>query len=276
MVAESMPRFQEQVDLYKKAIEASGDRPVTFRTLDLGGDKILPYAETLPEENPAIGWRAIRIGLDRPGLLRYQLRALLAAGAGEHLRLMFPMVATIEEFTAARKLLDKEVARRKKRGSDLPKKLEVGVMLETPSLAWQVDGICKYADFVSVGANDLMQFFFAADRDNPRVAERYDGLHPAALSMLATLVKRCAAHKTPITICGEMAGRPLEAIALVALGFDNLSMPVTGIGPVKSALLALDADKLARRLKPLLARGSDLSSVRANLQLFCLKEGIPV
>ena len=275
MIAESMPRLSEQVDLYRRAIDAGGTRPVTFRTLDLGGDKILPYADPVPEENPAIGWRAIRIGLDRPGLLRYQLRALLSAGENRHLRLMFPMVATIEEFVEARECLNKEIDRRTRQGGDLPKKLEVGVMLETPSLAWQVDGICKHADFISVGANDLMQFFFAADRDNPRVAARYSGLHPAALSLLAHLAARSKAHKVPITVCGELAGRPLEAICLVALGFGNLSMPGTGIGPVKSAILALDAGKLNKLLVPLLSQSSDQSSVRDEVAAFCLKNGIP-
>ena len=276
MIAESMPRLAEQVDLYKKALDASGKKPVTFRTLDLGGDKILPYADPLPEENPAIGWRAIRIGLDRPGLLRYQLRALLTAAAGRKLRLMFPMVSTVQEFVDAKAMLIKERARFKKMGSPLPKKIETGVMLETPSLAWQVDAICQHVDFVSVGANDLMQFFFASDRDNPRVAGRYDGLHPAGLSMLAYIAKRCKFHGVDVSICGEMAGRPLEAICLIAIGYENLSMPVTGIGPVKSAVLALDAGKLARKLKPALSTKSDASSVRDIVSAFCEKEGIPV
>jgi len=276
MVSQSMPRLDEQVDLYKRALEAAGDRPVTFRTLDLGGDKILPYADPVPEENPAIGWRAIRIGLERPGMLRYQLRALLQAGAGRHLRIMFPMVAVVSEFQAARTLLDREIARIKKLGSDLPNKLEVGVMLETPALAWQIDAICKHADFVSVGANDLMQFFFAADRDNPRVAGLYDGLHPAALSLLAHIANRCKANKTEVTVCGEIAGKPLEAICLTALGFKNLSMPVTGIGPVKSAILALDTGKLAALLKPEISSASDADSLRQTVRKFCEKEGVPV
>jgi len=276
MVSQNMPHLNEQIDLYKRALKAAGDRPVTFRTLDLGGDKILPYADPVPEQNPAIGWRAIRIGLDRPGMLRYQLRALLQAGAGQHLRVMFPMVAVVSEFQGARVLLDKETTRIKKMGGKLPKKLEVGVMLETPALAWQIDAICKHADFVSVGANDLMQFFFAADRDNPRVASLYDGLHPAALSLLSHIAKRCKANKTQVTVCGEIAGKPLEAICLTALGFQNLSMPVTGIGPVKSAILALDAGKLAALLKPKIASTSDADSLRQVVIEFCEKEGVPV
>lgn len=276
MIAQSMPRLSDQIELYTKAISASGKRPVTFRTLDLGGDKILPYADPVPEDNPAIGWRAIRIGLDRPSLLRYQLRALLIAGSGKNLRFMFPMVASVSEFIQAKKLLAKEITRAEKLGIKPPKSLEVGVMLETPALAWQVDAICKHADFVSVGANDLMQFFFAADRDNPRVASRYDTLHPAGLSLLAHIAKRCKINKTPITICGELAGRPLEAICLIALGYHNLSMPVTGIGPVKSAILNLNCAELAKTLKPLLVSSTDRASLRANVVEFCLQNGIPV
>ncbi|MBL4869613.1 MAG: phosphoenolpyruvate--protein phosphotransferase [Robiginitomaculum sp.] len=276
MIARSMPRLGEQVELYKKAMTASGTRPVTFRTLDLGGDKILPYADPVPEDNPAIGWRAIRIGLDRPSLLRYQLRALLIAGSGVHLRFMFPMVASVSEFLQAKTLLAKEMKRAKKLGITPPEKMEVGVMLETPALAWQVDAMCKHVDFVSVGANDLMQFFFAADRDNPRVASRYDRLHPAGLSLLAHIAKRCKLHKTPITICGEMAGHPMEAICLTALGYRNLSMPVTGIGPVKSAILALDCEKLAKTLKPLLVSTTDSDSLREQVMVFCQKNGIPI
>jgi len=276
MVSEFMPRLSEQTDLYRQALDAAGDRPVTFRTLDLGGDKILPYMDREPEENPAIGWRAIRIGLDRPALLRYQLRALIAAAESRHLRVMFPMVTTVDEFIEARFLFDKEIERASALGHTLPTKVEIGVMLETPSLAWQTRAICDHADFVSVGANDLMQFFFAADRDNPRVAERYDVLQPASLSILKFIADGCARNNVPVSVCGSIAGRPLEAICLVALGYTSLSMPVTGIGPVKSALLALDAGKLKAMLEPLVHISSRESSVRDYVRLFCMEEGIPI
>ena len=276
MVSEFMPKLQEQTDLYRKAIDVAGDNPVTFRTLDLGGDKILPYIDPVPEENPAIGWRAIRIGLDRPGLLRYQSRALIAAGAKRHLRVMFPMVSTVDEFVQARVHFDREVDRAKRLGLDLPNKIEVGVMLETPALAWQINAVCDHADFVSVGANDLMQFFFAADRDNPRVSDRYDPLHPASLSILKFIAHGCAKNNKVAAVCGAMASRPIEAITLIALGYDNLSMPVTGIGPVKSAVLALDAGKLKARIDPLITLQSRLSTVRDEVRAFCLEEGIPV
>lgn len=276
MVSEFMPRLKEQTDLYQKALEAARHRPVTFRTLDLGGDKILPYMDPVPEENPAIGWRAIRIGLDRPALLRYQSRALIAAAANKHLRVMFPMVTTVDEFIEARALFDTEVKRASSFGKTLPNKIEVGVMLETPSLAWSVRAICDHADFVSVGANDLMQFFFAADRDNVRVADRYDPLHPASLSILRFIAAGCQAAGVPVSLCGEMAGRPIEAACLVALGFESLSMPVTGIGPVKAALLALDADKLKELIAPLISIDSRLSTIREHVREFCLSEGVPI
>lgn len=276
MVSDFMPRLEQQTDLYRKAILAAGDRPVTFRTLDLGGDKILPYIDPVPEENPAIGWRAIRIGLDRPGLMRYQLRALVAAGAGRHLRVMFPMVTTVEEMVASRALFDREIERAKTLGRELPAKVEVGVMLETPSLAWQVISVCDHADFVSVGANDLMQFFFAADRDNARVSDRYDPLSPPALSILSFIAENCRQNNTPVSVCGEIAGRPLEAACLVALGFHTLSMSATGIGPVKSTLMALNAAELRELILPNIKVTSRLSSLRETVRNYCIDNGVPV
>jgi len=276
MVSEFMPRLKEQTDLYRQAIKAGGARPVTFRTLDLGSDKILPYMDRVPEENPAIGWRAIRIALDRPGLMRYQIRALLSAGAGHYLRIMFPMVTTIDEMIEARALFDRELARAKSLGKELPHKIAVGVMLETPSLAWQVNAVCQHADFVSVGANDLMQFFFAADRDNARVSDRYDPLHPAALSIMKSIAEGCHANDTPVSVCGAMAGRPLEAICLAAMGYNSLSMPVTGIGPVKSALLKTDVSELRDILLPHLNAHSCAVTLRDIVQEFCKDNGIPV
>ena len=236
----------------------------------------MPYVDPVPEENPAIGWRAIRIALDRPGLMRYQLRALVAAGANRHLRIMFPMVTTVDEMIEARALFDREVERAKALDLDLPTKIEVGVMLETPSLAWQVSAVCDHADFVSVGANDLMQFFFAADRDNARVSDRYDPLHPAALSVLKFIADQCGRNNTPVSVCGEIAGRPLEAITLTALGYRTLSMPVTGIGPVKAALLKLDAQDLAQIITPHISVESRLSSLREIVQDYATRNAIPV
>jgi len=186
------------------------------------------------------------------------------------------MVTTVDEMIEARALFDHEVQRAEKLGLKLPEKIEVGVMLETPSLAWQVAAVCDHADFVSVGANDLMQFFFAADRDNARVSDRYDPLHPAALSVLHFIANQCEKNNTPVSVCGEIAGRPLEAITLTALGYRTLSMPVTGIGPVKAALLKLDADDLWAKIQPQIRVGSRISSLREFVQDYCTRNAIPV
>jgi phosphotransferase system enzyme I (PtsP) len=240
MVSEDLPRLTAQSTLYSKVLEAAGTLPVTFRTLDLGGDKVLPYLEAEREDNPALGWRAVRMGLDRPALLRMQLRALIAAAAGRPLQVMFPLVASVDEFRAARSLVEKEVAWAERRGRPAPARLEVGAMIEAPSLLWHLDALLPLTDFVSVGTNDLMQYLFAADRGNPRVSDRYDPLSPPALRALKSIRDACVETGTPVSVCGEMAGRPLEAFALVALGFERLSMPPAGIGAVKQMVLSCD------------------------------------
>ena len=252
MVAEQMPRLSAQTALYKRVLEAAGDRPVTFRTLDLGGDKVLPYLEAEREDNPALGWRAIRMGLDRPALLRLQLRAVISAAQGRELRFMFPLVSTVEEFRRARALCDQEIAWAARRGRAAPNPLRVGAMIEAPSLLFHLDALLPMTDFVSVGTNDLMQYLFAADRGNPRVSERYDPLSPPALRALQSICEACTATGTPASVCGELAGRPLEAFALIALGFDRLSMPPAGIGPVKRMVLSVDREAARRGLAPLL------------------------
>ncbi|HEY0435158.1 MAG TPA: phosphoenolpyruvate--protein phosphotransferase [Phenylobacterium sp.] len=252
MVAEEMPRFNAQTALYGRVMDAAGDLPVTFRTLDLGGDKVLPYMEAEREDNPALGWRAIRMGLDRPALLRLQLRALIAAARGRPLRVMFPLVANVDEFRAARALVDVEVAWAQRRGRTAPSRLDVGAMIEAPSLVWHLDALLPLTDFVSVGTNDLMQYLFAADRGNPRVDRRYDPLSPPALRALEQIQRACAETGTPVSVCGEMAGRPLEAFTLVALGFERLSMPPAGVGPVKRMVLSCDRDSARRGMASVL------------------------
>jgi phosphotransferase system enzyme I (PtsP) len=237
MVAERMPAASEQQALYRAVMTTVGEEPVTFRTLDIGGDKILPYMRSVEEENPALGWRAIRIGLDRPGLLRAQVRALLKASDGRKLRIMFPMVATCDEFARAKALVDRESAYLQRHGYSLPADLKLGVMLEVPSLLFQIEEICAAADFISIGSNDLLQFLFAADRDNRMVAERFDPLSAPALRALKTVVDAADRSGCPVSVCGEIAGRPLEAMALIGLGFRALSMAPTSIGPVKAMLL---------------------------------------
>jgi phosphotransferase system, enzyme I, PtsP len=274
MVAEELPRFNAQTQLYRRVLEASDGMPVIFRTLDLGGDKILPYLEAEREDNPALGWRAIRMGLDRPALLRLQLRALIAATNGRELHVMFPLVASVEEFRTARALVDHEVAWAKKRGRPAPSVLRVGAMIEAPSLIWHLDALLPLTDFVSVGTNDLMQYLFAADRGNPRVAERYDPLSPPALRVLQAIQEACVQTGTPVSVCGEMAGRPLEAFALIALGFNRLSMPPGGIGPVKQMVLSCDREAAQRGVTSLLSGTG--GSVRNEVETLARKLSVAI
>ncbi|MAB15007.1 phosphoenolpyruvate--protein phosphotransferase [Parvibaculum sp.] len=276
MIAAALPSLGDQVELYSAVLDHVGDMPVVFRTLDIGGDKMLPYMNLaqLKEENPALGWRAIRISLDRPALLRHQLRALLTAAAGRELRLMFPMVAEVAEYQRARALVDKELARLDKFGKERPSKIEVGTMLEVPALIWQLDALLPLVDFVSIGSNDLLQFLFASDRGNPRVATRYDLLSPAVLSFFRHVVDKCAEYETPVTLCGEMSGRPLEAMALVGLGFRRISMSPAAIGPVKLMVRSLDVGKLETFMEGLMKLPD--GSVRPQLKAYAEAEGISV
>jgi phosphotransferase system enzyme I (PtsP) len=272
MIAPSMPRLADLIELYTLVLDAAGDRPVVFRTLDLGGDKVLPYARPLGEENPALGWRAIRMTLDRPALLRYQIRALLAAAAGRNLNIMFPLVAEVAEFTAARALVDKELARLGKRQELKPQTVRVGTMLEVPALLFQMETLLSVVDFISVGSNDLMQFLFASDRGNPRLGNRYDALSPAMLNLLHSVVQAANSRKIPVTVCGEMAGKPLEALALIGLGIRSLSMPPASIGPVKQMVLSLNAGEAARTLV-MLRRAQD-HSLRETLRGAAVAAGV--
>lgn len=204
-----------------------------------------------------MGWRALRMALDRPGLLRYQLRALFAAAQDQVLSVMFPLVTTAGEFREARALVERELAQTRARGRPAPDRLRIGAMLEAPSLAFQLDALLDHADFVSIGANDLMQFFFAADRDNARLADRYDALSASGLLFLKQVRDACAARGKPVSVCGEIAGRPLEALALMALGYERLSMPVSGVGRIKRLALSVDLSEVEAAITPLLASKAD-------------------
>lgn len=276
MVAQRMPSAAEQQALYRQALIASNGRPVTVRTLDIGGDKILPYMAKLEEENPALGWRAIRIGLDRPALLRMQLRALLKAAEGRPLKIMFPMVATVHEFTQARAIVDREKAHLARHGYKLPQPCELGAMVEVPSLLFQIDEIAREADFLSVGSNDLMQFLFAVDRENRRVADRFDPLSIVALRAFKLIAERANAAGCPVTVCGEIGGRPLEAMALIGLGFRNLSMSPAAIGPLKAMVLSLDAGEVARLIEREMATLHDGESLRPILTAYAHENGVPI
>jgi phosphotransferase system enzyme I (PtsP) len=226
------------------------------------------------EENPAIGWRAIRMALDRPALFRTQVRALLRAASGRELRIMLPMIADVSEFEEARALIDREVLILKRHGRPEPKKLMVGIMVEVPALLWQLDRVLPLADFASVGSNDLMQFLFAADRGNARVAGRFDALNPAGLKALKLIVETAKKHQVPLNLCGEMAGKPLEAMALIGLGYRSISMAPASVGPVKAMILSLDAGNIARRLDELLE--SKDTSLREDLKRFAAEQGVQI
>lgn len=276
MVAEHMPTTAEQQALYAAVLEQAQGRPVTFRTLDIGGDKVLPYMERIEEENPALGWRAIRIGLDRPRLLRAQVRALLRAGSGRDMKIMLPMIATVDEFQRARTIVRREQAMLEKQGHVPPLSLQLGVMVEVPSLLFELPEIVREADFLSIGTNDLMQFLFAADRENKRVADRFDPLGVGALRALRSIVEAAADAKCPITVCGEMGGKPLETMVLIGLGYRAFSMSAASIGPVKAMLRALDAGKLAERLDWMLAAGEGSTNLRPQLAAFATEFKVPV
>ncbi|MEL6337894.1 MAG: phosphoenolpyruvate--protein phosphotransferase, partial [Pseudomonadota bacterium] len=240
MIRGRLPGREIQTALYDRVMTAAQGREVIFRTLDIGSDKILPYMKREVEPNPALGWRAMRVALDRPLLFRMQVQALVRAARGRPLSVMFPMVTEPWEFHEARAMVQAEVAREAAKGRPVPERLRLGLMLETPSLIFAPDSLFETADFVSVGGNDLLQFFFAADRENERVRRRYDLLNHTALEMLGQIAGRCESLGTPVSYCGEAAGRPMEAVALAAIGFRELSMRPASIGPVKRALRAVD------------------------------------
>ncbi|MEM8552620.1 MAG: phosphoenolpyruvate--protein phosphotransferase, partial [Pseudomonadota bacterium] len=276
MIAPTLPRMRQQEALYQQIYETAQDKPVVFRTLDVGGDKLLPYLSAVDEENPAMGWRAVRLGLDRPGLLRTQLRSLLRASAGRHLRVMFPMVTTVSEYNAARALLDKERRFLREHGYALPETTSVGAMVETPSILFELEELCAVTDFISVGTNDLFQFAMAADRSNVRVAGRFDTLSQSFLRMLKRIADVASGANVPVTVCGDIASRPLEALALVALGFTHLSMPPSAIGPVKTAIRAADIGRVRARLLPRLEPGLGSDEVRHLLARYADTHDIPV
>jgi len=245
MIRGRLPGRDTQAALYDRVMTAAGDREVVFRTLDIGSDKLLPYLKREVEPNPALGWRAIRVALDRPLLFRMQIQALIRGAKGRPLSVMFPMITEADEFFAARSLFEAEVDRLVRLGHPRPARIKLGMMLETPSVVFAPDALYEAADFVSVGGNDLAQFFFAADRENERVRRRYDALNHSFLAMLAQVAERCRAAGTPLSYCGEAAGRPIEAIAFAAIGFRELSMRPASIGPVKQALRSTDLSEVS-------------------------------
>ncbi len=273
MVQSEFPDVAAQTRIYREVLELAAPRPVLFRTLDIGADKRLPYIDaTVDEANPALGWRAIRIALDRPMMLRHQLRALIAAAAGFELNVMFPMITEVAEFDAAREILALELARMRAAGAEAPVAVRVGSMLEVPSLVWQLPALLKRIDFLSVGSNDLLQYAFAIDRGDPRLAQRYDSLAPASLAMLHEVVARCRETNVELSICGEMASRPLDAMALVGIGFRTLSVTPTAVGRIKAMIRSVSARTLGNYVETQL--GGPDRTLRSKLRAFAGDHGV--
>lgn len=275
MVAPSLPRAGEQEALYRQVLDAAEGRPVTFRTLDIGGDKVLPYLRSIEEENPALGWRAIRFGLDRPGILRSQIRALARAAAGRELRVMFPMIAAVGEFDAAKSLVEREITHLRRWGHPLPERIMLGAMVEVPSLLFQLEDLMKRVDFISIGTNDLVQFLYAADRGNTRVADRFDELSSPVLRALKRIADAARAAGKPATVCGELASKPLGALALIGAGYRSLSISAASVGPVKQLLIELDACEVERAIVPLI-EGDSARPVRTALIDYAQNANLPI
>ncbi len=272
MVSHTLPRLERQALGYRQVIDAAGGKPVVFRALDIGGDKMLPYLRQIKEENPAMGWRAIRMSLDRRALFRTQIRALFKATAGGEMRLMIPMVSTAAEMVKVRELFDAELGNVRRKGMPCPERVKLGAMFEVPSLLFELDDLFRTVDFVSIGSNDLLQFLFAADRTNAKVASRYDCLSSAPLRAFKQIVEAGRRNNVPVTVCGEMAGRPIEAMALIGLGFRSISMAPASIGAVKSMILSLDASEIGREIDRLLAQGE--KDMRQALLRFARRAGV--
>lgn len=250
-----VPRRGELAALYAHVLDSAHGKPVMFRTLDIGSDKVLPYMKPQDEPNPAMGWRAIRVGLDKRGVLRMQLQALIRAAIGRPLYVMFPFVTEMDEFEDAHRLLMEQLAREQRLGHEMPSDIRVGAMLETPSLAFAPQKFFEMCDFISVGGNDLKQFFFAADRENERVRRRYDTLNTSFIMLLDQIVRRCDQARVPVSFCGEDAGRPIEAVTFAALGFRRLSMRPASIGPVKHLIRRVDLGGLREVIDRGIAQG---------------------
>ncbi|GAA2831336.1 phosphotransferase system enzyme I (PtsP) [Aminobacter aminovorans] len=278
MVASTFPRAEAQEKLYRDVLDTARGRPVTFRTIDIGGDKVLPYfkGSAQEEENPALGWRAIRLTLDRPGLLRTQIRALLKAAGGRELKVMLPMVTELGEIAQAREIIDREVRHLSRFAHHLPTSLKLGAMVEVPSLLWQLDELMQAVDFVSVGSNDLFQFVMAADRGNTQLADRFDTLSVPFLRVLKQIADAGLRNHTPVTLCGELAGKPISAMALLGLGYRSISMSPASIGPVKAMLTELPLGELTAFLDDNLAGPAARLPMRALLQAFADDRSIPL
>ena len=275
LVSATLPARERQTRLYRDVLDAAGDKPVVFRTVDIGGDKVLPYLrhnDGEHEENPAMGWRALRVALEREGLLKVQARSLLEAAAGRTLNVMFPMVTEPWEFDAARAVFESQRAYLKGQKKLLPEAIRYGAMLEVPALAEQLDVLAPKLSFLSIGTNDLTQFLFAADRANPKLAERYDWLSPAILRFLKRVMQSVAGHNVDVTVCGEMGGRRLEALALMGIGIRRLSITPASVGPIKELVRKVDLEEIGAAMNGWLA--APPRDLRAALIAWAQERGI--
>lgn len=274
MSAAKMPDINKQVECYKKLLDAADGKKVVFRSLDVGSDKLLPYWNSISEENPAIGWRSIRITLDRRAILRKQMRAFIRAASGRELYVMFPMISNLDEFLEAKETFMYAYEREKKEGYDLPSKIHLGMMIEVPSVVFQLREILKYCDFISVGTNDLYQFFFACDRGNPRLNDRYDVLSAPFLNLMKKIIKEANAANVMCSVCGEMASSPLDAMALIGLGFRNLSVSSSSYGKVKAMIRSMSAKGVEEYLNNILS--SSRRTLRPQLKAYAFDHAIEI
>ena len=275
LVSSTLPSRERQTRLYRDVLEAAGDKPVVFRTVDIGGDKALPYLRhdgDEVEENPAMGWRALRVALDRAGLLKAQARALLEAAAGRTLNVMFPMVSEPWEFDAAKAVFDAQLKWLKGQKRRLPEAIRYGAMLEVPALAEMLDVLAPKLSFLSIGTNDLTQFLFAADRSNPKLAERYDWVSPSILRFIQRVLKGVEGQGVDVAVCGEMGGRRLEALALIGLGVRRLSITPASIGPIKELVCRIDLPELSAAMTGWLATPPE--NLRAEMMAWAAARGI--
>ncbi|MBQ7303672.1 MAG: peptidase, partial [Alphaproteobacteria bacterium] len=274
MSDDKMPDVNEQIAFYKKLLDKAGNKSVIFRSLDVGSDKLLPYWNDMNEDNPAIGWRSIRITLDRRAILRNQMKAFLRACADKELCVMFPMIASLEEFLDVKETLLLEYEKEKRKGQIVPKSVKVGLMIEVPSVIFQLDEILKHADFISVGTNDLAQFIFACDRGNPRITDRYDILSAPFLKVLREIVKKADKAKVPCSVCGEMASNPIEAMVLIGLGYKKLSVAGSAYSGIKNMIRSLNAQDITDYVQFLLK--SPKRTLRPQLLSYAVDHAIAI
>ncbi len=264
MLRDRFPSEEEQRQVYREQLATFAPRPVTMRTLDIGGDKSLPYFP-ISEDNPFLGWRGIRVTLDHPEIFLAQVRAMLKASEGfDNLRIMLPMVSNVPELEVALMLIYRAYDELLEEGYKV-KMPPVGVMIEVPAAVYQVREFAERVDFLSVGSNDLTQYLLAVDRNNPRVADLYHSLHPAVLKALASIAKDAKEQDTPVSICGELAGDPAAAMLLVGMGYDTLSMNATNLLKVKSVIRAVSAQQIQHLLQEVMTL-ADADSVNRRLE----------